>query len=39
VRRLHYVGYASAERPETLSGQDCDMKRAVYSVTLAYVLI
>jgi len=39
VRRVHYVGYASAERPENLSGQDGDMKCVVYAVTLAYVLI
>ena len=39
VRRVHYVGYASAERSENLSGQDRDMKCAVYPVTLAYVLI
>jgi hypothetical protein len=38
VRRVHYVGYASADRAENLSGQDRDMKCAVYSVTLAGVL-
>lgn len=38
TRRLHYVGYASADRPENLSGQDRDMKCAVYAVTLAGVL-
>jgi hypothetical protein len=38
VRRLHYVGYASVDRPENLSGQDRDMKCAVYSVTLTGVL-
>ncbi len=36
--RLYYVGYASAELPENLSGQDRDMKCAVYAVTLAGVL-
>ena len=35
VRRIHYLGYASAKRPENLSGQDRDMKCAVYAVTLA----
>ena len=38
ARRLHYVGYASMELPENLSGQDRDMKCAVYAVTLAGVL-
>jgi hypothetical protein len=38
ARRLHYVGYASANFPENLSGQDRDMKCAVYAVTLAGVL-
>jgi hypothetical protein len=38
IRRLHYVGYASAELPENLSAQDRDMKCAVYAVTLAGVL-
>ena len=38
VRRLHYVGYASADRAENLSAQDRDMKCAVYAVTLAGVL-
>jgi hypothetical protein len=38
ARRLHYVGYASAKLPENLSPQDCDMKCAVYAVTLAGVL-
>jgi hypothetical protein len=36
--RLHHVGYASAELPENLSGQDRDMKCAIYAVTLAGVL-
>jgi hypothetical protein len=35
---LHYIGYASAERPENLGAQDRDMKCAVYAVTLAGVL-
>ncbi len=38
ARRLHYVGYASAERPENLSGHDRDMKCAVYAVTLAGIM-
>jgi hypothetical protein len=38
ARRLHYVGYASADRPENLSGYDRDMKCAIYAVTLAGVL-
>ena len=38
VRWVHYVGYASAKLPENLSGQDRDMKCAVYAVTLAGVL-
>ena len=37
ARRLHHIGYASANRPENLSGQDRDMKCAVYAVTLAGV--
>ena len=36
-RLLYYVGYASAEHPENLGGQDRDMKCAVYAVTLAGV--
>lgn len=36
--RVYYIGYASAELPENLSGQDRDMKCAVYAVTLAGVL-
>ncbi len=38
TRRLHYVGYASAQRSENLSGQDRDIKCAVYAVTLAGVM-
>jgi hypothetical protein len=38
ARRLHYIGYASADRPENLSGYDRDMKCAVYAVTLAGVM-
>jgi len=38
ARRLHHVGYASAERPENLDPQERDMKCAVYAVTLAGVL-
>lgn len=38
TRRLYYVGYASANLPENLSGHDRDMKCAVYAVTLAGVL-
>ncbi len=38
ARRLQYLGYASAYRPENLSGQDRDMKCAVYAVTLAGLL-
>jgi hypothetical protein len=37
ARRLHYVCYASGGLPENLSGQDRDMKCAVYAVTLAGV--
>jgi len=37
-RRVHYVGYACANFPENLEGQDRDMKCAVYAVTLAGVL-
>lgn len=36
--RLYYLGDASAQRPENLSGQDRDMKCAVCAVTLAGVL-
>ena len=38
ARRLHHVGYASANLPENLSPQDRDMKCAVFAVTLAGVL-
>jgi GlcNAc-PI de-N-acetylase len=38
ARRVHHVGYASADRPENLSSQDRDIKCAVYAVTLAGVL-
>lgn len=38
ARRLHYAGYSAASRPENLSGQDRDMKCAVYAVTAAGVL-
>lgn len=38
ARFVHYLGYASSNRPENLSGQDRDMKCAVYAVTLAGVL-
>lgn len=38
ARRFKYVGYASAGRQQNLSGQDRDMKCAVYAVTLAGVL-
>jgi hypothetical protein len=38
ARRLHYVGYASAKRPENLSPPERDMKCAIYAVTLAGVL-
>jgi hypothetical protein len=38
ARLLYHVGYASGERPENLSGEDRDMKCAIYAVTLAGVL-
>jgi hypothetical protein len=38
ARRLHHVGYASANLPENLAPQQRDMKCAVYAVTLAGVL-
>ena len=38
ARRVHYVGYASANFPENLEGENRDMKCAVYAVTLAGVL-
>ena len=38
ARRLHYVGYASANLPENLSPQDRDLKCSVFAVTLAGVL-
>jgi hypothetical protein len=38
VRRMHYIGYAGGSRPENLSGQDRDMKCAVYAVTMAGIL-
>jgi len=38
ARRCHYVCYASGSLPENLTGQDRDMKCAVYAVTLAGVL-
>jgi hypothetical protein len=38
ARRLLYIGYACADRPENLGGHDRDMKCAVYAVTLAGVL-
>jgi hypothetical protein len=34
VRRVYYVDYASAELPPNLSGQQRDMKSAVFAVTL-----
>ena len=39
ARRLHYVGYASANLPENLSPQDRDLKCSAFAVTLAGVLV
>lgn len=38
ARLVHHVGYACAERPENLTGQDRDLKCAVFAVTMAGVL-
>jgi hypothetical protein len=38
VRRVHYIGYASAALAENLTGEDRDIKCAVYAVTAAAVL-
>lgn len=38
ARRLHHLGYASANLPENLGPQDRDMKCSVFAVTLAGVL-
>ncbi len=35
---VRHVGYASGNRPENLSGEERDMKAAVYAVTVAGVL-
>jgi hypothetical protein len=38
ARLFHHVGYASADRPENLRGEERDLKCAVYAVTMAGVL-
>ena len=35
ARIVYHLGYASGSRPENLTGQERDMKCAVYAVTLA----
>jgi hypothetical protein len=38
VRRVYYIDYASAKMPPNLSGQQRDMKSAVFAVTLEGVI-
>jgi len=38
ARVFHHMGYAAGERPENLTGEDRDLKCAVYAVTMAGVL-
>ena len=38
ARFIHHIGYAAAERPENLTGENRDRKCAVYAVTVAGVL-
>jgi hypothetical protein len=38
VRRVYYVDYASAKLPPNLSGQQRDVKSAVFAVTLGGVI-